>query len=321
MSGIDKNLLEKLYLKNKLSCKEISKKLNIKSSEKIRYYLKKYNINRRNKSEISTKYPKINFSGNLNEKSYMLGLRSGDISAEKNHRMVRVRTTTTHVAQVEMFKNTFEKYTHVHVYSAWNKDHLEWRLYCDLNSSFIFLLDKIKKIPIWILNNKENFYSFLTGYMDCEGSWGIGRNNKNNLRFSFRIRTSDKTILVQLLEKLEKFNYKTNFYIEKSKGSTTNKGKLHRDFYCLSLLQRKYVVKIAKKLITLSKHKEKIIKMQLIIGESENKYWDSVRLKVLKLRNEIKKEHIKNFGVDFHSHKRCYNNGRKNNSKIEIFKI
>ncbi len=110
-------LLKELYTDKKLSCLKIGKLLNI-PSESIRYWLRKFDIKRRTLSEIRTKYPKIQFSDDLEEKAYMLGLRTGDISARMNHNMVRVYTATSHLAQVKMFKKVFwEIYSCAHLYN------------------------------------------------------------------------------------------------------------------------------------------------------------------------------------------------------------
>ena len=90
--------LRELYADKKLSCPKIGKMLDI-PSETIRYWLRKFGIERRTQSEIRTRYAKLSFSGDLKEKAYMLGLRTGDISAKFNHNMVRVYTATSHLAQ------------------------------------------------------------------------------------------------------------------------------------------------------------------------------------------------------------------------------
>ena len=78
-------------------------------------------------SEAKTKYKKIHFSGNLNEKAYLLGLRTGDLSAHINWFQIRIGTSTTHPAQVEMLERAFEKYTHVHNYIHKDKREIKER--------------------------------------------------------------------------------------------------------------------------------------------------------------------------------------------------
>ena len=54
---------------------------------------------------------KLPFCGNLKEKAYLIGLRTGDIHARKPHRLIYAETTSTKTSQLMMFMNCFEKYT------------------------------------------------------------------------------------------------------------------------------------------------------------------------------------------------------------------
>ena len=296
--NIAKNTLIKLYIEKKMSSPEIARELGVKSYDTVLNYLKRYDIQRRTQSEIKTKFPKKSFSGNLNEKAYMLGLRAGDISAKRNHSLVRVHSGTTHLSQVKMFKGIFGKYGHIHIYTV-HYSYPEWRMDCDLNKSFEFLLRKPTEIPNWILERKNIFYSFLAGYMDCEGSWDIRKSNRNNVRISFRIRTSDKKILLQLKKKMKDLGCTPIFHLEKRKGKKTNLGRYNKDFFALLVLKYTDVKRLAKILLPLSNHLEKIRKMGLIL-EIDTKNWEKIKHKVLNLREMIKKEHINVLGSDFH---------------------
>lgn len=296
--NLTEQLLIELYVEKKFSCPEIGKTLNI-SSETIRYWLRKFSIKRRTQSEIRTKYTKLPFSGDLREKAYVLGLRTGDISARINHNMVRIYTATSHVSQFKMFKEVFEKYTHVHNYIDKHNGMNEWNLYCDLDKSFSFILKKPTFLPKWIFEDNEYFYSFLTGYMDCEGGWDIRKTNKDNIRFSFRLRTADKRILLRVMEKLKEFGYNPLFYMERKKGTKTNVGKYNKDFWCLALQSKKEAVSLASILLNYSHHNEKIRRMKLMLEIKDEINWSKVSDKVLKLRFQIKEEHITNLiGLD-----------------------
>jgi hypothetical protein len=56
---------------------------------------------------MKIKYPKNSFSGDLKEKAYLLGLRTGDIHCRKNHNMIRVESATSHLSQLTMFQKKF----------------------------------------------------------------------------------------------------------------------------------------------------------------------------------------------------------------------
>lgn len=79
---VSKNFLEFLYLTKKLSIRKIAKILKTTYAT-ARNKLIKYEIPLRTVSEANMKYSKIPFNNNLTEKAYMLGLRTGDISAAK----------------------------------------------------------------------------------------------------------------------------------------------------------------------------------------------------------------------------------------------
>lgn len=181
--NISQKVLENLYLRDKLNIKQIAKKLGM-SSYRIRNEMIRNNIEIRNPPN-TIKYIKTHFSNNLKEKAYMLGLRCGDVHARRAYNFIRITTTTTHLAFIKMMEDTFEKYSHVCTHFRFNKDHNEWIVYCDLDDSFEFLINKPNRIPEKILNHDELFYHFLAGYMDSEGSWVITKSNENDIRFIF----------------------------------------------------------------------------------------------------------------------------------------
>jgi transcriptional regulator with XRE-family HTH domain len=290
---ISKELLEELYLKKKLSTEKIAKLLGIRSHSSVLMKLMKYGIPRRTLSEIRTKYQKIPFSGALIEKAYIIGLRAGDLSAEKNHNMIRVATASTHLAQIEMFNEIFGKYTHVHAYLTNNESGSEIRVYCDLDKSFDFILKKPETIPRWILKDNKLFFAFLAGYMDAEGSWNILKNGKNSVRFTFRIATEDRNILEQIKRKLKRLGFNAFLYLDTPKGSIKGKYKCEytKDLYALWITSKTGILKLIKELLPLSHHSEKIRKMKLIL-EAEDKKWSEIGNKVLGLRRKIKSEKI-----------------------------
>lgn len=282
-----KALLTDLYTDKKLSSRKIADVLKL-NDRYVRKLLKKHGIKTRSLSEIRTKYPKTSFSGNLVEKSYILGLRTGDIHAKRIHKIIRIQTTTTHPLMVELIKNVFSKYSHVGEWTFYNKSFQSHEIfvYCDLGESFKFLLEKPDKIPEWILNDIELFYSFLAGYMDSEGTWLLLKNHENSIKFVFRIKSTDKEVLSQINEKLREFGFTSYFDLEFEKGEHMGK-KLNKDMYYLYLQRKQDVINIAKILLKFSHHKEKILKMNLIL-ESSDKTWNEVEDDLLKLRGYIK---------------------------------
>ena len=73
----------------------------------------------------------------------------------------------------------------------------------------------------------------------------------------------------------------------------TNVGKYNKDFWCLALQSKNDVVSLASILLNYSYHDEKILRMELLIDIKDEINWSKVSDKVLKLRAQIKQEHIK----------------------------
>jgi len=282
---ITKSLLEELYIKKKLSMYKIADLLDT-TYPTIWKKLKKFDIKSRTISEANTEYPKPLFSNDLIEKAYILGLRTGDISAKKNGRQIMVYTSTTHSAQFKMFKDAFEKYTHrIYVYIGTTpKGNKAWKISCNLHESFDFLENKPNQIPKWIIENDAVFYSFLSGYSDCEGNWDIQKQTESKkIRIRFRISSGDKIVLYQIKHKLESLNFKARFYLVR-KASEYD---YNKDLYCLELNYKEDVVNISKILLKFSKHLEKIWKMQFILKNSD-KNWFDVKDEIEEFKKQIK---------------------------------
>ena len=291
---ITKKLLENLYLTKKMSSLKIAKKLGSINARTIRKKLKKFGIKTRSLSEALTIKFKKPFLHNLEEKAYFLGLRAGDFHAKWARKSVRIQTTTTHLAQIDLLKNSFKNYGETRVYLIKNKTREnEWFIYADLDSSFSFLILKPKEIPSWALKNKKCFFQFLAAYMDCEGSWKTQKSHQKHTRFIFKIRTGDSKILKQMKGAMEVLNYHPCLYLDRKKGAETNYGTYNQNMFDLSINRREEIISLAKKLLTLSKHSEKIRKMNFIL-QNRRKKWIDVQKGWVQLRTEIKTELLKN---------------------------
>lgn len=280
MLKIPKSKLEKLYWKKKFPLSKIAEKYGM-TAEGIRNKMIYFNIPRR-KVKI---YPKKPFSGNLKEKSYLLGLRAGDIYAKKIYNRVIVETTSPRLSQMKMFNGAFKKYGTVIIYEK--KGGLTAktnRIYCALDKTFQFLTNKPKQIPQWIIKNKNLFYHFLAGYVDSEGSWIITEHKKYNGRWKdliFSLGSCDKKILEQIQQKLRQSGFNSHKYLVCKKG--VYGAKLYNfDFFRVMITNHDDVAKLAKILLPLSKHEDKRRKMLGIID---------YRLKSIK-KKLIKKENL-----------------------------
>lgn len=290
---ISKRVLKDLYLNKKMSSLEIAEKLGAVNARTIRKKLQKFGIPRRSLSEALTRKLKRPFSSDWNEKAYFLGLRTGDFYAKCPHKSVRIQTTTTHLAQVNLLKNAFRNYGETCVYLTKNKSREdEWFVYVDLHPSFKFLLKKPNEIPNWILKDKKYFFQFLAAYMDCEGTWKVQKSHQKHIRFMFKIRSGDLKILKQIKKGLEMLNYHPYLYLENEKGTKAPCGRFNRDIFDLTINRKEEIISLIQKILPLSKHSEKIRKMNFIL-ENKSKKWNEIQEKWTNLRSEIKNELLK----------------------------
>ena len=274
---VPKEVLNDLYWNKNTKPREIAKLFGIKNERTVRKKMEKYGIRRKTLSEAMTIKFKKPFTGDLAEKAYFLGLRAGDFHAKLYHLCIRIQTSTTHPAQVNLLKNAFKKYGQLCTYLSKNKARQdEWFIYEDLHHSFDFLLKKPKTIPQWILEDENLFFIFLAAYMDCEGNWHLTKSHENLSRFTFRLRTGDKEILENIKEKLESIGYKTVFSLGHKKGKIVGNGILRIDIYNLILNSKIQVIKLIEKLLPFSKHSEKIDKMEFMLRHQNSKYLELI---------------------------------------------
>jgi transposase-like protein len=282
---VSKEELINLYIKRRLSASQVAKKVGIKSVSNILIALHKYGIPVRDRYEAlvtaNTKYSKKSFSGNLKEKAYLLGLRIGDLEVRKDRNLIRIRVCSSKKSQIDMFKKVFGKYSKVRTYSQVIQGRKEIFAYTYLDNTFKFLLDKPSKLPKWIISG-DKFYSFLAGYVDAEGSWKINKSHRDAINFTFYIGSEDELILEQIRDRLTRDGFSAHLYLEKKKGQQSNLGSYNKDLYAVCIFRKTDVVRLAKILLPLSRHMDKIKRMKLIL-EIKDKKWHEVKEKVERL--------------------------------------
>lgn len=261
-----RDLLENYYWEQGYSLSQISKLFGTISPDTVRYRMKKYNIPRRPSDRKN--YIRFRFSGDMNEKAYLMGFRTGDLHAFKHCRLIKIETTSPRNALVNMFKKAFEKYGKVIVRET-KGGYTEKtnRIYCFLDSSFEFIINKPKIIPDWILKDESLFYSFLAGYCDGEASWIITQHKKYEGRYKdlvFSLGTCDKDVLEQIHQKLKELGFRSHLYMVRKRG-VYGERVCNFDLYRVMIHRVKDVIKLAKTLLPLSLHEEKRNKMLEII--------------------------------------------------------
>jgi len=244
-------------------------------------WLRRHGIPRRSRKEYGViKYPKKAFSGDPIEKSYLIGLRYGDIYACAEGRQIRVSSTSTHPAFLALFKEMFSNYTIVNTYP--NKDgrgRFGWCVSCLLHPSFDFLLQKDSAVPHWILKNEPYFLSFLAGFFDSEGSIVICRAHPNYIGYRLRMPNVNVEVLKEIKEFLSKLGLCPKLYLAYRPGRC----------WKVEVYRKEDVFKLLPLLPI--KHSEKNRRRQLAFQlKNTAKFWEEAKPKVLALRREIKEE-------------------------------
>ncbi|MBI2546838.1 MAG: hypothetical protein HYW23_00120 [Candidatus Aenigmarchaeota archaeon] len=271
-------ILHHLYIVERKSTIKIGKQLGVAQAS-VRKWLKKYKISVRSRSEACREYTRTSFSGDKTEKSYMLGFCVGDAYVSKRYQSIDIHTTTTHPAMIKLFHTTFSGYGHPSKYARSGTLQYEWALRCSLDQSFSFLLEKYKRlIPDWVLEDDTTFYSFLAGYADAEGCWMVIKSHKDGIGALFEIRSRDVKVLETIKAELEKYDYHPTFGL--------CSGSLH----FVRLSRASEIRELAKKLLSFSKHDEKIEKMQFILDIEKEKSWSEIRPKLLELKDKIRSQ-------------------------------
>ncbi len=242
---ITKRQLENLYAKKKLPMNKIAKILGCNTVTVFKK-LKQNKVVSRTTSEAMTKYPKTDFSGNLVEKAYMLGFRTGDLGVRLDGNLICAGCGTTKKEQLDLIKSMFSRYGPLTV--VYSKKYGSWNICARLNKSFEFLLQKLKFIPEDTLSDGDLFWSFVAGYTDAEGNIGVYQN-----RARLRIGSYDKEILSQIHQKFNEFGMQSTYSLETPKQIGQNK-----DFWRVKVSEKESLLKLLNILEKRLKHQKRL---------------------------------------------------------------
>lgn len=252
---ISKEKLQKFYKDKKLSTYKIAEIYNCSPSA-IFYKLKKFNIPRRTDIEgiiltnnkrcrkiakAVSRYTKKDFDGSETDKAYLIGFRLGDlhVTKKKYGETIYISSYTTKKDQVTLMNNLFRRFGHIlitknkKVTKRGKKENYHFMAH--LNPSFDFLVNKKDGIDKWILEKDNYFLSFLAGYTDAEGSFGV-----YNGFGSFALGSYDKNIIHQIHKRLKSLNIKTKAPRIMVKGGYIDKRgvKTFRDLWSLRIRRK-----------------------------------------------------------------------------------
>jgi len=255
---INKNILSKLYLKEKLSSYQIADKLKC-SQRTIMNRLDEFGIQSRTVQEgkalTPPKYKRNIFFGDKKEQAYLIGFRLGDLHVTKTHPnspTIRMSSNSTRKEQLVLINKLFSKYGKVTETGPDKKGATHIRA-C-LDNSFSFLLPKHKNIPSYILNNKNLALNFLAGYIDAEGCFSINHRNQP----VFVINCQDDGIIHDIQSKILPLIFvdtKCHFY--RPATSIVCGVRSNNDVYRIQVYKRENLSKILKYMLPLLKHQKR----------------------------------------------------------------
>jgi len=265
---ITKEKLEKLYLVEELSTRDIAEKLDTGRSTIYRK-LKKFDIPTRDISESHVKYDRKDFSGNSEERNYLLGFCIGDLRARKigdKSKTVKVDCGSTDRPQISLFRGLFEEYGRVWEGGPYDDGSIHVEAF--LNESFSFLLDAREELEI--PEDRNDFLAFLTGFIDAEGSFFV-----TNGKARFALGNYDKELLQNLKSRLENLGVQTTkIYTNPKKYDIEGKYERNDSYKLFQINRRDSLLKIIELIKNYSKHEGKKSDMNKVrrnISERNNR--------------------------------------------------
>jgi Homeodomain-like domain len=280
-------ILSALYVERRWSQTKIADVLDVQPKT-VNSWLKRLEIPIRSQGDAVSialaRHPIRSFDGSLKERAYLIGLRAGDLHAQTHGRRIRVAVGTTHPAMLELFESLFARYAGVKRYPK-NSDigGFHWCVYCELDSSFSFLLHKTRVIPKWICEDDDLFLSFFSGYFDAEGCVGFDF-RPGHRSVSLIVQSCDRGILSGITKRLKGLGFDVGLNLALEAGE---RGCLS-DFFSVKVNNRNQVVKLLDKLDLL--HREKIAKNAIVRSLASNGWifgWDDVAKLRFAIRDEV----------------------------------
>ena len=213
---------------------------------------------------------------NPHDQAYLVGLRTGDLTARMCKGSLVAQVGTTHyTAWHQLFQKLFTKYTstihEVPRYNPGKKPPYEWTIIATLHPQDKWILNQPKdKVPEWVKQSKELFLAYLAGYTDSEGTWyprlqyvkKAGRKRKYYY-VAYAVASNDKRLLEDVRETMEKLLSVHGYIaVAHKEGETRRYSK--KPGYKLVAIGRN-AIKLAKLLLPHLKHPDRIRRAKLAI--------------------------------------------------------
>lgn len=278
---------------NKVPIRELSRSLKIGRGT-IRKVLKENKISIRDSrsSLIAMDYIKEKQKVSLSdkEKAYLYGLVMGDLTpVRRSNYTLKLITHSTHLTFIELLYNIFNKYGRSSYKETKLNGMFRFQTHIDLDSFSFLLYSKSEIIPDWI--NSDNFFDFLAGFIDSDGSVMLKRAGKN-VFYSIRFFGQNLDLLSEIKNRLKDLGYDSPIHLSHKKGYTHYRNgimfRYNKDYYILETRKGLQTIKLLNQIPI--RHPEKILKRELIfkIYKENINQWNQIEQEVNRVRLLIK---------------------------------
>lgn len=233
---IEKKELYKYYVLDRKSSRVISKIYKCAYST-IDNWIARYGFPKRSLAKSHIKTYRREFSGDSQEKAYLIGFRIGDLRVRKfykNSETIKVDCGSTRTDQIEHIRQLFEQYGHIWIGKKTPSGRTQ--IECALDKSFLFLLKKHQVFPKWIIRTKNIFISATAGFIDAEGCFMVSKDNKRSV---FMLGNYNTKILQQIGLLLSDLGIKHKIVLGVRKGYTGKEGYTSNSDYWILNINRK----------------------------------------------------------------------------------
>jgi len=213
---------------------------------------------------------------NPQDKAYLVGLRTGDLTIRMSQGSLVAQVGTTHyTAWHQLFQKLFSKYTstfhEVPRHRPDKKPPYEWTIIATLHPQDKWILNQPKdKVPEWIKQNKELFLAYLAGYTDSEGTWYatvqlVKKKSGEEARYyyiRYSLASNDKQLLEDIKNTLKKLLNIQAYIAIAHRGKESERYSKKPGY---KLVARKDAAKLAKLLLPYLKHPDRAERAKLAI--------------------------------------------------------
>jgi hypothetical protein len=243
--------------------------------------------------EKHRKHERKPFDGTDEDKAYILGVAHGDFHVSRPFGdAVRISTSTTHPAMVELFESLFSRYGHVDRYPRYKKDTgtYGWNIQVILDKSFEFLLEPRDKCREWVMRKGSTMLAYLAGLIDAEGHIRPHANPKT-VGIDVSIWNTDTELLDFAYNCLKHLGYRPlEPYLSQPPGGESSGFHIaRRKAEWRVLLARFEETQSLLRRLPLQ-HREKVAKKEVALSVAQGDLYDGIAEKVSSLRKSIKEE-------------------------------